>query len=87
MREHVGAHILKGHIPDVINACGCCGGLGCTATLQVRNKKEQPEVDCKAGLEGKARAGQGPDPEPWSMKPKEKSHMDGVVAKMHRLHR
>jgi hypothetical protein len=47
MREHMGTHILKGHIPDVINACGCCGGLGCTATLQVRNKKEQPEVDCK----------------------------------------
>ncbi len=26
-----------------------------------------------------------PDPEPWSMKPKEKAHMDGVlVAKLHR---
>ena len=34
MRNHVGKHILKGHISAHPNRCGFCGGLECTVGLQ-----------------------------------------------------
>ncbi len=34
MRNHVGKHILKGHISAHPNICGFCGGLECTVGLQ-----------------------------------------------------
>jgi hypothetical protein len=33
MREHVGAHILAGHVPAKEHPCGFCGGTGCSAKL------------------------------------------------------
>jgi hypothetical protein len=34
MRNHVGKHILKGHMSENPNRCRFCGGLECTVGLQ-----------------------------------------------------
>ena len=44
MREHVGCHFLAKHVPP--SACGCCGGMGCTAQLTTNS---QPEISCSSG--------------------------------------
>ena len=41
MREHVGSHILQGHVGG--DACGFCGGTSCTAVLTAKEQAGPPD--------------------------------------------
>jgi len=43
MREHVGSHVLQGHVSG--DACGFCGGPSCTPCLKEKSQPGQPK-DC-----------------------------------------